>query len=486
MDRSDGGRRMQPYPPRSCSQEGLNVSLPGLLGRATFVRMSSEYTFNPSCFCLGIMAHARDDEGIRLGRITLSGSGLDLGSRRFAILRCAKIKNMGNMGASLQHTFRERETPNADRALLKDNTVLHGGETSRAVLDAWKARAPEKIRSNAVHGLEYFVGGSPEALKAMGRKEQDAYFRRALDWLKERHGAENVLSAVIHRDEATPHMTVMTIPLDEHGKLNARAIVGDRGKLSAMQTDFAEKVGHTHGLERGVEGSKATHERVKSAYAHLRDPEEAVELPERLSGGFLGRGRETDKEWRRRASEAATGALVGTWSAVRKERYDRAIEVSALTRQVTGTPAMQHTIDRLTRERDRLGHETRGLRQDLASAQTRLSTQAVEVKRMQAARDAAVNCSKALMRDYGIEQKAGLQWLNEEIDAALKTFDASEQTAGRSVKSGRQRLQISSPPPGVGHAVQPKPAVREERAAEAPAPEHRTRAYDHGDDDGHG
>jgi hypothetical protein len=32
---------------------------------------------------------------------------------------------------------------------------------------------------------------------------------------------------------------MMTIPLDKHGKLNARAIVGSREKLSVMQTDFA-------------------------------------------------------------------------------------------------------------------------------------------------------------------------------------------------------------------------------------------------------
>jgi len=192
---------------------------------------------------------AQDDEDrLRFDR-SIGGRMLHVTTpRSFAILRCAKIKTMGNMGASLQHTFRERDTPNADTRRTPENTVLVGGDTNRAVLDAWKDRAPEKIRSNAVHGLEYFVGGSPEALKAMSREQQDAYFTDALDWLKARHGAANVLSAVIHRDESTPHMTVMTIPLDERGKLNARAIVGSRQQLSAMQTDFAERVGKTHGI----------------------------------------------------------------------------------------------------------------------------------------------------------------------------------------------------------------------------------------------
>lgn len=257
-----------------------------------------------------------DDDRIKL-RIQRGGS-----LKRFAILRCAKIKTLGNMGASLQHTFRERETPNADPARIQDNTILLGADNSRGVLDAWKTRAPEKVRKNAVHGLEYFIGGSPEALGGKSREEQDAYFRDALDWIKQRHGAENVLSAVIHRDETTPHMSVMTIPLDERGKLNARALVGNRQKLSDMQTDFAETVGEPHGLERGLRGSQITHERVKRAYGRISAPEVAMSLPERRTGGLLGRGRETDEEWHLRASQAATEALQDAYATLDRERRD--------------------------------------------------------------------------------------------------------------------------------------------------------------------
>ena len=265
-------------------------------------------------------SHARGDEGL------VPEIGLRLEHRRvrqqprFAILRCAKLKKPANIAASLQHTFRERETLNADLKRRHENTILHGSDTSEAVLDAWRDRTPEKIRANAVHGLEYFIGASPEAMHAMSRAEQDAYFRDALDWLKERHGAENVLSAVVHRDESTPHMTVMTIPLDEHGKLNARALVGNRQKLSAMQTDFAQEVGLEHGLERGLERSQATHERVQRVYAHIMAPEAAVELPERQRGHFLGLGGESDEDWRQRASEAAADALKGARLALDRQR----------------------------------------------------------------------------------------------------------------------------------------------------------------------
>lgn len=244
------------------------------------------------------------------------------GSKSFAILRTAKIKSLGNMGASLQHTFRERDTPNADPSKLADNTVLVGADTADAVLKAWHQRAPEKIRKNAVHGLEYFIGGSPEKMHAMSRAQQDRYFADALAWLEKRHGKENILSAVIHRDETTPHMTVMAIPLDDKGKLNARRFVGSRKDLSELQTGFAAEVGAAHGLERGQIRSRATHERVQRVYGYIQDPPMAVELPERTTGGFLGLRGESEKDYRKRLSARLTEGLTGI--VLRHDMHERA------------------------------------------------------------------------------------------------------------------------------------------------------------------
>ncbi len=239
--------------------------------------------------------------------------GRPAGERRYAILRVGKIKTKGQLGAALSHNFRERHTPNADLDRLHENTVLKGPENGQDVIAAWEARAPEKIRKNAVHALEYFVGASPEKMAAMSRTQQDAYFRKALDWFEDRHGKDNVLSAVIHRDETTPHMQILVIPLDARGRLNARELVGGKATLSKMQTDFAHEVGISFGLERGRERSQATHQTIKEYYAHAQEPVEAdFRLPERRKGNVLGVGRESDEEWRQRATQAAREALVRT------------------------------------------------------------------------------------------------------------------------------------------------------------------------------
>lgn len=249
---------------------------------------------------------------IDLTKNRVGGGGFrpPVGARSFAILRVGKISGMGKVAAAAQHNFRERETHNADPDRLDQNRVLAGARDTDELIQKWHDLAPDKVRKNAVHALEYVVTASPEKLAAMSAQERASYFEDTLDWLKEKHGAENILSAVVHEDERSPHLQAMVIPLDERGKLNARALVGGKAQLSAMQTHFAESVGAKYGLERGIQRSGAKHEDIKTYYNRARDVATAsVTLPERLSGGPLGAGRETDEEWRARASEGVTEAL---------------------------------------------------------------------------------------------------------------------------------------------------------------------------------
>lgn len=186
----------------------------------------------------------------------------------FAILRIQKLKAGVAVRRSLKHAFREQDTPNADPERLSDNTHLGAANVDEAMAK-FQARLPEKVRSNAVLAVEFLVTGSPEVMAGKTRAEQDAYFADALAWLQKRHGAENVVYAGIHRDETTPHLYAYVVPIDEHGKLNCRAFYGGAAALRDMQTDFAERVGRRHGLERGIEGSRATHQRVKQHYSAL-------------------------------------------------------------------------------------------------------------------------------------------------------------------------------------------------------------------------
>jgi hypothetical protein len=194
----------------------------------------------------------------------------------YAILRTQKLKSPQAVRRSLLHAFREQDTPNADPAKTPENG--HTGATNTAeALERFNARLPDKVRKNAVLAIEYLITASPEDMKGKTRAEQDAYFADALTWLKVRHGAENIVYAGIHRDETTPHMTAFVVPLDERGKLNCRSFLGGANALSEMQSDFAKRVGQQHGLQRGIEGSKARHTTIQAYYA--RASEAFSELP---------------------------------------------------------------------------------------------------------------------------------------------------------------------------------------------------------------
>lgn len=206
----------------------------------------------------------------------------------FAILRTSKLKTLGNIGGSLSHNYRNRETLNADPDLSKLNE--HSLENAEAVKIAINARLPEKRRSDAVLCVEHLITASPDWI-GWGTDQETAFFEKSKKWLEQKYGAENVIATTIHRDETTPHLVAYVVPLDEKtGRLNCKKWLGGRAKLSSMQTDFAKEV-KEFGLDRGVEGSKATHTTIKEHYRKLNEaektPEIDVELPELPAPDFF-------------------------------------------------------------------------------------------------------------------------------------------------------------------------------------------------------
>ena len=193
----------------------------------------------------------------------------------YAILRTQKLKAVQAVRRSLMHAFRDMDTPNADPARTADNAHIGATSTEKA-LERFRLllNTQKHVRKNGVLAIEYLMTGSPESMGAMDRESQDAYFRDALSWLKNRHGEENVFYAGIHRDESTPHMYAYVVPIDEKGKLNCSAYLGNAKALSAMQSDYASIVGLRHGLVRGIEGSKSKHERVRRHYAVINQQSE--------------------------------------------------------------------------------------------------------------------------------------------------------------------------------------------------------------------
>ena len=189
---------------------------------------------------------------------------------QFAIMRCKKLASMGSVAGALRHCYRERETPNADPERTPTNEHAAATSTDEA-MGRMRALLPEKRRRDAVLAVEYLMTASPEWWQEASRKQQDEFFRRSRQWLADKYGSDRIVTATIHRDETTPHLSAFVVPLTRDGRLSAREFVGGRQKMRDDQTSYAAAVADL-GLSRGIEGSRARHQSIRDYYAALKQP----------------------------------------------------------------------------------------------------------------------------------------------------------------------------------------------------------------------
>ncbi|EKH3456712.1 plasmid recombination protein [Salmonella enterica] len=185
----------------------------------------------------------------------------------FAIMRAKKLNGMGSVAASLQHCYRDRETPNADQLRTADNDHRAAQSTDEA-MGKLRELLPEKRRKDAVLAVEYVMTASPEWWTTASHAQQADFFDQAHKWLADKYGADRIVTATIHRDEKSPHLSAFVVPLTADGRLSAKDFIGNRSKMTEDQTSFAKAVKHL-GLERGIERSRATHTSIKQHYAAI-------------------------------------------------------------------------------------------------------------------------------------------------------------------------------------------------------------------------
>ena len=194
--------------------------------------------------------------------IIISGSPM---SNKFAILRVGKLKSAVAIKGMLKHNFRDIETPNAAGELLDENIHISAKSTDEGMA-MYRDILPDKVRKNAVHAIDYLITTSPDATP----EANAGAIKEAVEWVTEKHGAENIIMASVHRDESTPHVHMLVVPMKD-GKLNARHFIGGtKHRMSELQDEFYERI-EKQGLDldRGVKGSKATHKDISKHYSEV-------------------------------------------------------------------------------------------------------------------------------------------------------------------------------------------------------------------------
>jgi hypothetical protein len=192
----------------------------------------------------------------------------------YFIFRTAKLKTHQDVTNVLkeQHRAEDYESHRADATQSYKNEYSSNYENA---IQKFDELLPKQRRKNAVVGLNFVVTTSEEF---SSKAEESAFYGQAINYISQNFG--RVVGWAIHRDETSPHLQCVTIPLVD-GKLNARQLIGgDKHRMKRIQTDFYETVGKEFGLKRGkdVAETKAVHKTVEQKH---REQEKELEQREK-------------------------------------------------------------------------------------------------------------------------------------------------------------------------------------------------------------
>lgn len=211
-----------------------------------------------------------------------------------------KINNFGALKARWNHdmnkSFRREHVDNADPERFDDNDVLilcsdeDGNEMSyeKAVkkrITGLRQSNGKKIRKDAVLAFDVILEfGDMDDIEAEGINTKE-WEKQSLEWLQDTFnvagdGKDNVISAVCHNDESSPHIHAIITPVDSKGSLCAKSFTDGAAALSRLQSSYADRLKEL-GIERGTKGSSA-HNKPNKVYK--AEKKKASELPSPLPG----------------------------------------------------------------------------------------------------------------------------------------------------------------------------------------------------------
>lgn len=154
----------------------------------------------------------------------------------------------------------EASNPQIDCERTRNNYRFtpHFGKTYTEFINGRIKELDLSPRKDAVVMNSFVVGSDKTFFDKMGKMQRYNFFSDCYKFFAERYGEENIIAAVVHNDETTPHMHLNLMPVTKDERLCSKQLF-DKPQLQQLQTDFYEEVGKKYGLQRGKEGSQRKH-----------------------------------------------------------------------------------------------------------------------------------------------------------------------------------------------------------------------------------
>ena len=221
----------------------------------------------------------------------------------YAVLHLEKAKGTDSrMSAHIERTVHPKNADRTRTHLNRELVQFPEGVRNRTQAIAHRietAGIRRKVSANQVKAIRILLTGSNKDMKQMeaeGRIED--WCNDSLKWIRETYGERNLVSAVLHMDEKTPHIHATVIPIvtgerrkagqeEQNGKKkyrkknpqDVRLCADDvmaRHRLKHYQDTYAQAM-NKYGLQRGVDGSLAKHISTMQYYKQLVEQQDSLQ-----------------------------------------------------------------------------------------------------------------------------------------------------------------------------------------------------------------
>ncbi|AQR98267.1 MobV family relaxase [Clostridium saccharoperbutylacetonicum] len=164
-------------------------------------------------------------------------------------------KNYGNENIDLSKSHLNYDLQNQEsiKYLNKIDQIIKENRTS-----------DKAVRKDAIVYVDTVVGSDKKFFKKLSPEDTRRFFEKVYEYLQNKVGEKNVVSAVVHMDETkgiggSPHMHFSFVPMNEDGTLSAKKKI-NRNFLREIQDEFPRYMkGYGFNVERGMENSTKKH-----------------------------------------------------------------------------------------------------------------------------------------------------------------------------------------------------------------------------------
>lgn len=176
-----------------------------------------------------------------------------------AVINVEKFKTNQQIKDVSDHNLRQTTAKNVDSSRSKDNTFYIGNTDTDTIFEMeTRLQKVGKFRKDANRLINIVFSASHEFFENATKEKIKEWEEATFKYACETFGKENIIYAVVHNDERTPHFHFCFTPILDN-KLKSNHWFDGPAKIAKLHTDYAKAV-KSFGIKRGVKFEKSTQE----------------------------------------------------------------------------------------------------------------------------------------------------------------------------------------------------------------------------------